>query len=503
MNSFGLRGKMMSLTDDDDGKAPFRMHAQVAGNSSHPDYHPMSRFDFDAIILGGGSAGYAAARSLTKGGWKVAVVDGSDPLGGLCILRGCMPTKALLHAAELRQAFRQGEAWGITAQSVDLDPARLFDHKDAIISEFARYRREQLENGPFELIRSHARFTDPQSIQLDDQRTLRARYFVIATGSELAPPPFPFLSAAGYLTSDTALRLDRIPESLIVLGGGAVALEFAQFFSRMGSLVSVIQRSPRLLRSLDPDLSDELETALDREGIQIFTDTQIRDIRRVDGEKEIVFDEAGREVTLAAEEIFNGLGRRPATRHLALEKAGVELRPSGHILTDDHQRTSAPHIFAAGDCCGPHELVHVAILQAEAAARTLLNPSEPGTVDPRLLTQVVFTDPGVAVTGIGEREAAAQGTAIRVARYPFNDHGKSIILGCQEGFVKLITAAHSGEILGGACVGPLAGELIHEVTVAIAARLTAERFAAIPHYHPTLAEIWTYPAEELAQPVVD
>jgi pyruvate/2-oxoglutarate dehydrogenase complex dihydrolipoamide dehydrogenase (E3) component len=463
----------------------------------------MSHFDFDAVIIGGGSAGYAAARTLAAADWKVAVVDGAQTLGGLCILRGCMPTKALLHAAELRHAIEQARVWGIHATSIDLDPARLFDHKDALITEFASYRQNQLENGPFELFRSHARFSDPHTISLASGQSIRARHFIIATGSRIAPSPFPFLDSANPLTSDSALHLNRIPESLIVLGGGAVALEFAQFFSRMGSLVSVIQRSPSLLSSIDPDLSDELETALDREGLQIYTDTRIRDIRCLPTEKEIVFDEAGREITLAAEDIFNGLGRRPATGHLGLENAGVDLLPSGHIRVDSHQRTSVPHIFAAGDCCGPHELVHIAILQAEAAARTLLNPSEPASVDPRLLTHVVFTDPGVAITGLSERAAKSSHTPIRVARYPFNDHGKSIILGSKEGFVKLITAADSGEILGGACVGPHAGELIHEITVAIAARFTARQLAAVPHYHPTLAEIWTYPAEELSQPTAE
>lgn len=456
--------------------------------------------DFDAVVVGGGSAGYAAARTLAGGGWKIAVVDGASELGGLCILRGCMPTKALLHAAELRHAFRLAETWGMANRGVDLDLARLFDRKDQLIAEFARYRRSQLESGPFELIRGRAHFTDPHTLAIHGHRSIRARHFVLATGSHIAPPPIEGLRHAGYLNSDSALQLQRIPESLVMLGGGAVALEFAQFFSRMGSLVTVVQRSPRLLSGFDPDVADELEAALDREGIQVFTDTRLTDVRRRGHEKEVLFEEAGREVTVAAEEVFHALGRRPATEHLGLEAAGVEVTARGHIRTDASQRTSASHIYAAGDCCGPHEVVHVAIQQAEAAARNLLNPAVPLSLDDRLLTQVVFTDPGVAVTGLSERAAADGHQQVRVARYPFNDHGKSMILGCQEGFVKLIAAAGSGELLGGACVGPQAGELIHEVTVAIAARLTAAQFAAIPHYHPTLAEIWTYPAEELATP---
>lgn len=454
--------------------------------------------DFDAVVIGGGSAGYAAARSLAKGGSRTALVDGASELGGLCILRGCMPTKALLHAAELRHAIRQGSEWGITAPTVDVDVPRLFDRKDVLIGEFARYRRGQLENGPFELIRGHARFTDPHTLAIHGHRSIRARHFVIATGSSIAPIPIESVRNLDCLDSDSALRLRNIPSSLIVLGGGAVALEFAQFFARMGSLVTVVQRSPNLLRSLDHDLADELEAALDREGLQVFTDTRLISARRHHHQKEVTFEEAGREVTVAADEVFQGMGRRPATEHLGLDHAGVQLSPSGHVRVDAHQRTTAPHIFAAGDCCGPLEVVHIAIQQAEIAARNVLDPAALAALDPRLTLQVVFTDPGVAVAGLGEREAAERHIPFRTARYPFNDHGKSMILGCQEGFVKLLAHATTGELLGGACVGPQAGELIHEVVVALAARLTAAQFAAIPHYHPTLAEIWTYPAEELA-----
>ncbi|MBL9173989.1 MAG: NAD(P)/FAD-dependent oxidoreductase [Verrucomicrobiales bacterium] len=458
----------------------------------------MAAFDFDGIVIGGGSAGYAAARTLVTGGARVAVVEGGRDVGGLCILRGCMPTKALLQAAALRQAIRTAGDWGIHAGPVTVDVPALFARKDALIREFADHRRTQLEDGRWEFLRARARFTGPHSIQLDDGRSLTARHFVIATGSEIAPPPVPGLAEAGFLDSDSALQLGQLPKSLVMLGGGAVALEFAQFFARLGTEVTVVQRSAHVLRGWDTDVAAELETALRAESLQVLTGTHLHDVRRSEGGRVVRLDHAGSPLELRAEAVFHALGRRPATR-LNPEAAGVQLESSGHIRTNARQQTTAPHIFAAGDCCGPHEIVHIAIQQGEVAARNILGSVQ--ETDHRLLLGVVFTDPQVAVVGWGEEAALQAGEDLLSARYPFNDHGKSMILGTRHGFVKLLARRRTGELLGGACVGPDAGELIHEVTVALARRMTAGELAAVPHYHPTLAEIWTYPAEEIAEQV--
>ena len=460
----------------------------------------MTSEHFDTVVIGAGSAGYAAARTLAAGGAKVAVLEGAREVGGLCILRGCMPTKALLHAAELRHAITQAVDWGITAGPVTVDVATLFAKKDSLIADFAGYRRQQLERGKFAFIRRHGRFTDAHTLALEDGHHLTAAHFVIATGSVIAPPVVPGLTETGYLTSDDALALRHLPNSLIVLGGGAVAVEFAQFFLRLGTRVTLIQRGHQLLRGLDEDAARDLEKALRREGMTIYTGTRIVGTEATPTGKQIRFEHEATTVTVEAEDIFYGLGRTPNTASLGLAAGGVSTH--GHrIITDLQQRTSVPHIFAAGDCCGPHEIVHIAIQQAELAARNILRPNRAETMDYRLLTTVVFTDPAVAQTGLTEREARAKGLEPLVASYPFNDHGRSMILGAKEGFVKLLADRRTGELLGGTCVGPQGGELIHEITVALSRRMTAAELAAVPHYHPTLAEIWTYPAEELAEAV--
>ncbi|MCE2826895.1 MAG: NAD(P)/FAD-dependent oxidoreductase [Verrucomicrobium sp.] len=454
----------------------------------------------EAVVLGGGSAGYAAARTLAAQGCDTLVLDGAPELGGLCILRGCMPTKALLHAAELREAIREGGAWGITADGVRVDPLALFARKDALIADFAAYRRGQLQDGRFRLVRSRARFEGPSILRLDDGRAVRFGQAVIATGSRVAPAKVPGLAEAGFLTSDTALADARVPKSLVVLGGGAVALEFAQFYARLGCRVSVVQRGRRLLSGFDLDVAAELEAALRREGLEVFTGATLDRVDRLGEGCRVRFLQDGKVVSIEAAEVFHGLGRVPDIDGLGLEAAGIAT-DRGRVAIDARQRTSCPGIFAAGDCCGPHEVVHLAVQQGEVAAHNLLHPGRPREMDYRLRMSVVFTSPQVAQVGLSEREADERGIAVLADRYPFNDHGKSMILGCREGFVKVLADPTSGEVLGAACVGPQAGELIHEPAVALAARMTVAQWAAVPHYHPTLAEIWTYPAESLADSV--
>ncbi len=453
--------------------------------------------EFDLVVIGGGSGGYAAARTAAAAGLKTAVVEGGAQVGGLCILRGCMPTKALLYAAEVLHLARQAGTWGLRVGTVGFDWEAVLARKNRLIADFAGFRVKQLNDGRFTFIRDQARFADPHTLELAQGGRLTAKHVVVATGSVVAEPPLPSLTAAGYLTSDGALQLPRPPRSLIVLGGGPVAVELAQFLARFGTEVTLVQRSAHILRDSDEDAAQVVEGALRREGLRVFTGTRLLDAGRSAGGKFVEFEHEGRRVRVEAEDILLALGRSPNTAGLALDRAGVRTE-QGRIITDTAQRTSASHIFAAGDCTGPYEIVHIAIQQGETAVHNVLHPEAPRLMEYRLLTAVVFTEPQVGVVGLTEKVARERGVPFLAASYPFNDHGKSLIMEALDGFVKLLADPVTGEILGGACVGPLGGELIHEIGVAMQARLTVAALAATPHYHPTLAEIWTYPAEELA-----
>ena len=454
-------------------------------------------FDYDVAIIGGGSGGYAAARTATAEGLKTVVIEGGEEVGGLCILRGCMPTKALLYAAEVLHLSRHSAPWGIHAEDVGFNFSKVMARKNAMVKDFADYRAQQLANGRFKFMRAMARFADSHTLELSTGHRLTARSFVIATGSKLAPGPLPQLDELDCLNSDTALTLPRLPKSLIVLGGGPVAAEFTQFFARLDVRVTLIQRSQHILRGFDEDAACELETVFRREGVTLHTGTRLIDARRSAGRKEVVFEQDGKTVRVQADEVFNGLGRVPDLAGLGLARAGVQVAYE-RITTNDAMQTTAPHIYAAGDCTGQHEIVHIAIQQGEIAAHNIAHPGRSKKIDYRLLTEVVFTEPQIAVVGLTEQRAHVENIAYQVAKYPFNDHGKSLLMEARDGFVKLLADPKSGEILGGACVGPVGGELIHEIIAAMAKRMTVHELAAMPHYHPTLAEIWTYPAEELA-----
>jgi pyruvate/2-oxoglutarate dehydrogenase complex dihydrolipoamide dehydrogenase (E3) component len=457
-------------------------------------------FDYDAVVIGGGSGGFAAARTLTDEGAKTAVIEGGGQLGGLCILRGCMPTKALLYAAEVYHLMKHCGTWGLQCNDPGFQFREVIKRKDQLIKEFANYRAEQLENGKFDLIRETARFLDPHTLELSDGRQLTSAHFVISTGSVVSPPPIKALESVGYITSDEALCMEQPPNSMIVLGGGPIALEFAQFFSRLDVAVHLIQRNRQVLKTMDSDLTTELVNSLKDEGMHVYTGAEILTASTTEHEKKIQIRHQGNTLTIRAESILMALGRSPNTGSLNLKATGVKTIRN-RIETDTSMRTATPHIFAAGDCTGPHEIVHIAIQQGEIAAANILNPDKSAAIDYRLLSSIVFTDPQLAMVGMTEKQAKDAGIPILTASYPFNDHGKSMIMDTHHGIVKLIAHRETGEILGGGVTGPLGGELIHEIIVAMHHRTTVQQFAAIPHYHPTLSEIWTYPAEELADQV--
>jgi pyruvate/2-oxoglutarate dehydrogenase complex dihydrolipoamide dehydrogenase (E3) component len=449
----------------------------------------------DVIVIGGGSAGYAAARIARDAGADVAIVD-QGPLGGLCILRGCMPTKAILRSAEVAALLRRTKEFGLSPVSAHADLSAIVDRKDRLVREFADYRIQQLQDPRLTLYQSRAVFLSPHEVTVGDT-VLSAGSFIVATGSRPCEVPIPGLFPAGYFTSDTILDLRTQPGSLIVLGGGAVALELSQFFARLGTKVTILQRGPRLLSEMDDDVGRAIETALIDEGIEVVTGTQLLRVTRDTAGKTVWALKDGRERCYVGQEILQALGRQPNIEGLRLDLADVTV-DGGRIVVDGAMRTSQAHIYAVGDVNDVTPIVHLAIQQGEVAAYNATHTDRPAkTIDHRLDMEVVFTDPQVAVLGLNEVCAKADKISYLAASYPFTDHGKALCLGATQGFVKLLAAPQTGEILGAQIVGPEAGELIHELIAIMYYRGTATDLLRMPHYHPTLAEIVTYPAESI------
>jgi pyruvate/2-oxoglutarate dehydrogenase complex dihydrolipoamide dehydrogenase (E3) component len=458
----------------------------------------MPKDHFDFVAIGGGSAGFNAARLAANGGLRTAVVDGASELGGLCILKGCMPSKTLIYSAEVLHLAAKGREFGLRIPKASMDMGLVYRRKVRIIGDFARYREKQLSNGKFKLFRSHARFVDPHTIRLSSGRVLRSKYFLIGTGSRVSVPPVPGLAESGFWTSDDVLDLKETPRSIIVLGGGIVACELAQFLKRAGSRVCLIQRSPFLLKEQSREAASVVRQAFEDEGIEVVTGTQLTSVSRTPGGFAVSFTKDGKPFRRTADRLLNALGREPNTSLLDLGAAGIKTAPNGRILVNRWQQTSARHIYAAGDCCGPHEIVHVAIQQAELAARHALGRKGLKPINDALLLGVVFTDPQVARMGWSESDLQEQGTPFLSASYPFNDHGKSILMEATYGHVKVLASPRDGRLLGAEIVGKDAGELIHCFTAPIAMGATVHDMLKAPWYHPTLAEIVTYPLEEIA-----
>jgi len=469
--------------------------------------NPNQHFEF--VVIGGGSAGYAAARSAANDyHLSTAVIDGSDVLGGLCILKGCMPSKALIESSNRSRDIREATEFGLHPRDHQVNLAEIISRKRRLIDDFSSYRQGQLKDGTFALIRGTAAFEDSHTLKVtlgDSHETtqITADTICIATGSHINIIDLPGLAETGFLTSDDLLDAETLPSTITILGGGAIALEMACYLEGVGKKVNVIQRSAQLLRGADADVAKALEAAMKSRGIEIYTGTGLRRINAHGKSKVVHFEHLGHPREVASDEILYALGRSPNTGDLNLEALAMQMR-ARHIAANPAMATSLPHIFAAGDVTGPHEIVHIAIEQGEIAAHNaavLLGKSDrpPRKIDYRLKLYGVFSTPQVAWVGLTTDEAINQGLDIDCATYPFDDHGKSMIMNEIHGFVKLIQDRQNRKLIGAAVVGPEAVELIHEIVVAMHFNATAAELLAIPHYHPTLSEIWTYPAEQLAE----
>lgn len=450
----------------------------------------------DVVVIGGGSAGYAAARTAREAGADVAMVD-PGPLGGLCILRGCMPTKAILRSADIAALMRRAPEFGLAPVDVRAALPAIVDRKERLVREFADYRLQQLRDPAYTLYEAPASFLSPHVIQVGSDQ-IAAKAFIIATGSVPREDAVPGLTLGACLTSDTLLERREQPESLVVLGAGPVGLEFAQFFARIGTRVTIVQRSAQVLSHLDADVGGALGAALEQEGLSVLSGTELHRVAMAGGRPVVEVSRQGRAQAVSGALVLNALGRVPNIAGLHLSAAGVAVE-EGRVVVDGAMRTSQPHIFAAGDVTNLYDVVHIAIQQGELAGWNACHPGRaPKQFDDRLVTEVIFTDPQVAVVGLTEKACQRRRIAYLTSSYPFADHGKAMCLGATQGFVKLVAEPETGALLGAQIVGPEAGELIHELIAVMYYRGTVQDLLRMPHYHPTLAEIITYPAESIA-----
>jgi pyruvate/2-oxoglutarate dehydrogenase complex dihydrolipoamide dehydrogenase (E3) component len=440
---------------------------------------------FDALVIGCGSAGTTAAKRLRADGRTVAVIE-QDKVGGDCPHRACVPTKALLRSAQVYSLLRRAGEFGLRAGDIAFDWARIMARKEDVIRRTGSEKAgEGLERQGIVLLKGEAAFEDEHHVRVGG-RVLRGERILIATGSRPALPDIPGLEEAVPITSVEAVSLSALPASLIVLGGGPVGCELAQLFSTFGVKVVLVHRGEALLPREEPELARIVQEALEENGVTVLTGAEVEQLGKEAGQKKVRVKVRGQVRELAAEEVLAATGREADTNRLNLAAGGMGSE-RGRIHIDEHLRTSRPHIYAAGDVCGPFLYTHFAHYQGRVAATNMF-ADEPAAADYRVVPRVTFTEPPLAGVGLTEEQARRAGHDVACATIEVGVLGKALVESESRGLVKLVADARSGAILGGHIAGPEAGEVIHEVVAAMAAGATVRHLAEAIHAFPNFAE---------------
>ncbi len=442
--------------------------------------------EYDLIVVGGGTAGMNLIYPLTAQGYKAALVE-SRSLGGTCINVGCIPSKTLISSARTMQTVRDAHKLGVVAGPPQADWPAMVKRKDELVGRIrSRGYKNVDRNDNITLYEGRAAFTGSKTMSVNGE-TITAEKIVIAAGARTSVPPVPGLDKAGYLTSTSVMEMKELPESMLILGGGIIALEFSQLFARLGVEVTILQRGDRLAPNLDPELTEEIQRLLEEEGIKVVTDTNISSIER-DGGRVTATDESGEgPVRYTAEQILVATGRRPNSDWLDLDKAGVATDQRGYITVDEAFKTSAEGIWALGDITGGMMFTHRAWHDAVLLSRHLLNGEKVDSRD-RLIPFAIFTEPEIAGVGFDEAAAEKAGHDVKIHHFPFRFQGRARAMEKYDGFIKMTVNKEDGKILGAYIIGPEAGELIHELITAMNFGATVSDLQNIIHVHPTLSE---------------
>jgi dihydrolipoamide dehydrogenase len=449
----------------------------------------MAREEFDLIIIGSGPGGYVAGIRAGQLGLKVAVVEKDPKLGGTCLHRGCIPTKALLHTAEVLDEIREAASLGITVGEPTLDVPKAQERKRKVVDSNARGIEGLFKKNKVTWLQGLGRVAGANEVVVEGAggaQSYGARFILIATGSVPRDIPTAVADGQKVLNSDHILELDRVPKSLAVLGAGAVGTEFASIFQSFGSKVTLIEMLPRLLPIEDEEVSAELEKVLRRRGIKSLTGTKMTRYEPTETGVRLELEKGGTTETLEAEILLSAIGRKPVTENLGLEALGIELE-RGYIKVNGTMQTAVPHIYAIGDVVNTPWLAHVAsaegILAVEHMAGQHVKP-----LNYERVPSCTYCEPEVASVGLTEAKARERGYDVKVGKFPFTALAKAKILGKSAGFVKIVREAKYDEVLGVHIIGAHATDLIAEACAILQLEGTNEELIRTIHAHPTLAE---------------
>ncbi len=445
---------------------------------------------YDCVVIGGGPGGYVAGIRLAQLKQKVVVVE-KDRLGGVCLNYGCIPSKALIHAAHTYEAAGHSEEMGIRAQGVALDVEKLQAWKGAVVSKLTGGVAALLKGNGGEALIGEAEIVSPTLVRVktsDGVKDLNTRSVIVATGARPIDLPFARFDRQTVLSSKEALELKAIPKSMVVIGGGIIGLEIASFLAKFGTKITVVEMLEEVLPGIDVDCTRVVKKALRAHGVEFFTKAAAKNVEKTAGGAKVTFiTEEGETKVVEVDKVLVSVGLRPNVEGFGLEALGVKrAEKGGWVLADDRQATSVPGIFAIGDCTGPPYLAHRASRQGIVAAEVIAGL--PSASDFRAMPGAVFTDPEIAMVGLTEDQAKAQGLEVFIGKVPFAAIGKAVAMNATDGFVKLIFDKGSKALVGAHLVGAGASDLISELALALELGATAEDIALTVHPHPTMPE---------------
>lgn len=446
---------------------------------------------YDVVVIGSGPGGYSAAVRAGQYGLKTALIEKQPRLGGTCLLVGCIPTKSLLHTADVWDKFVHADEEGIQVENPKLDYPKVVDRKNKIVGKHSKGIEFLMRKNKIETIKGYAKLLGGGKIEVQGEKgtqTIEAKNIILATGSEARMLPGMQADADKILTNIEILNLTAVPKTLGIIGAGAVGVEFASIFKRFGSNVTLLEMLPRLVPVEDEEISKELERSFKKLGIRIETGAKAENIQKTDtGVKLDVTLASGKKEPMEFEKLLIAVGRKPNTENIGLENTKVEL-DRGFIKVNTNQQTGEPGVYAIGDIvAGTPQLAHVATAEGMiAVAHIAGKPARP--INRNRIPGATYTEPGIGSVGITEAQAKAQGLKVKVGKFPFVGNSKATILGNHDGFVKVIADEKFGEILGVHIIGPQGFELIAEAVAAMEAEATVDSLINTIHAHPTLYE---------------
>ena len=443
---------------------------------------------FDAIIVGAGQAGPSLAGRLTSAGQRVAIIE-RKLIGGTCVNNGCIPTKTLVASAHAAQLARRGAEYGVGTGAVSVDLAKVKARKDDIMLKDREGVESWLDGmAGCTVFRGHARFEDPHTISVNGD-LLQADRIFLNLGGRAVVPDIPGLSEVEFLTNVSILELDTLPTHLVIVGGGYIALEFAQMYRRFGARVTVVEKGPRLASREDEDVSATVREILEAEGIDVVVDADDIRISKIDS------DFGGFELTpragadaITGSHLLMAVGRRPNTDDLSLEAAGVQTDARGYIVVDDQLKTNVDHIWAMGDCNGKGAFTHTSYNDFEIVAANLLD-NDPRRVSDRIKTYALYIDPPLGRAGMTIAEVRASGRKALVGKRPMTRVGRAVEKGETQGFMKVVVDADTHQILGAAILGVGGDEAIHCILDIMSAKAPYTTLSRTMHIHPTVGEL--------------